>query len=112
MGLRDISTHCRAAYISSFTSCAELCKTIDINFDPFDAAGHCGLADAVQSFNALVSPEKAIALSGERMRQADLSKALEEHSKASLLRDWSNSVVQRAHIKLCAAEGAGAWGGW
>ena len=54
VGARAAAEHALAAYVASFSACADLCASIWDGFDPLDLDGGCFLSDTESMLNAAI----------------------------------------------------------
>ena len=110
LGLRSLSKHSSAAYLSSRSCCVKLCQELDPQHtwegqDPSSAVHH-----AAQCINE-VSGSETIGLNPvpKDLKQRVLSSEIDAGALRQLTDPQSTSLSFRAHMSLLGLEGAGTW---
>ena len=112
LGLRCLSKHADAAHLASRSRCFELCRQLDPahTFETTDALDHNATPESValRSYNSSVNDDDQVptASTGD-LTQKQLSSAIDKRTHAQLMAQGCATQVQRAHLSLLSASGAG-----
>ena len=109
LGLRSLAQHCHAAFLASRSSCYDLCRQLDSNHT-FESGGDAPEYQAFRAYNNCVNDDKRLAASSlGKLRQKELSLAVDERTFGQLTAQEMINQSQRAHLKLVSASGASLW---
>ena len=112
IGLRSTEKHSPAAFLSSQTSCYNLCTKLDPNY-LWDLSNiHADSHKALTDFNSIVGYNNQLQPDSEMEtfpRQQMLSKAIDENSLAIIKATRANDTYFQAHLNLITNSGAGYW---
>jgi hypothetical protein len=111
IGLRHPEQHASAAYLASWFSARVKAKEVDPGFDPTDSMGGSFVGITMERFNGDVKEEDKVEsdMVTDYGSQKNLSKRLDTKAKSRLETENLDDPYFRAHIKLAALPGAGAW---
>ena len=110
LGLRSVTHHSPAAFLSSQAACHEMCKKIDTKYTWDPNNGNTDSYAALNAYNARVSPEKRIqTIDNSCPRQQILSQAIDSFTFNKIREHTRNDRHFQAHLNLTTAGGAGSW---
>lgn len=109
LGLRSISDHASAAFLSSVHSTQGLCTSIDKSFDTTDACGQLSLDAAIGLLGHSTLPDAHVDFSSNKVRQKDLSGLIDAKLQADLAARLDADTAFKTHLRLQTMHGAGAW---
>jgi len=111
LGVRHPDEHAEAAYLASWMAARAAAREVDPAFDTEDAAGGSRIKETKVAFNGGVSQEDSLGedIGSERLAQRDLSSRRDKLARVRLDAASLDDPYFRAHLKLTALPGAGAW---
>jgi len=112
LGLRSAAEHSSAAFLSSRTSCFQLCRELDPNhvFQSSDGVTPPPERIALNTYNNQVNDNDRVTpeLTG-KLSQKTLSAAIDKRQAQTITSQDTVPLARRAHLKLIGAPGAGLW---
>jgi hypothetical protein len=111
LGVRHPDEHAEAAYLASWMAAREAAREIDRAFDPADTDGSSHIKETKAAFNEGVGQEDSLGeeIDMERMAQKNLSGRRDKRARERLDAASLDDPYFRAHLRLAAIPGAGAW---
>ena len=110
LGLRSLSKHSSAAYLSSRSCCYQLCQQLDSDHvwevsDPSSAAFRAMQDVTRLSLPVVVFPDQP----PPNIKQRVLSTHIDERTYRELINPLQANLSFRAHMSLLKLDGAGTW---